>query len=479
MRILQVSTAEIAGGAESVAKSLFEEYRRQGHDSWLAVGLKSSSDSDVLLIPNSEGKSSWSRLCTGIATRLSSWVGRVKGARRGQQLLENLSEPLYWLQRELGREYFQFPGSRRLLRLTPRTPDIIHCHNLHGPFLPGGGYFDLRLLPWMSRQVPLALTLHDAWLMSGHCAHSFDCDRWRTGCGICPDLSIYPAVKRDSTHYNWRRKQRIYAESRLFVVTPSRWLMGKVEQSILACSVLKARVIPNGLDLSVFRPGERQAARRELKIRSDAKVLLFTANHIRQNMWKDYQTVQAAAARVGERLPGHHVLLIVLGEHGAPQRMGQAEVRFVPYQIELGNVARYYQAAEIYVHAAKADTFPSTVLESLACGTPVVATAVGGIPEQVKGLKVEGYRFEVGGWELNGHGPDMATGILVPRGDSEGMAGAIEALLCNETYQRRLGENAAMDAQRRFDLKRQSEAYLNWYEEILEVWHRCGFSSPL
>ncbi|MDO8123121.1 MAG: glycosyltransferase, partial [Candidatus Hermodarchaeota archaeon] len=298
MRILQVSTAEIAGGAESVAKSLFEEYRRQGHDSWLAVGWKRSSDPNVLLIPNANQKNIWFRLCMKLARKLGPRVERTKGGRKIEKLLENLSEPFHWVHRELGYENFRYPGSWHLLDLAPQRPDVVHCHNLHGPFLPRSGYFDLRLLSILSRKVPVILTLHDAWLLSGHCAHSFHCERWKTGCGECPDLSIYPAIKRDSTAYNWRRKKEIYAKSKLFVATPSRWLMHKVEQSMLASALVEARVIPHGVDLSIFRPADKQRVRRKLKINSDVKVLLSAANIIRQNPWKDYQTMRKAVARV-------------------------------------------------------------------------------------------------------------------------------------------------------------------------------------
>src|SRR5439155_11546406 len=122
----------------------------------------------------------------------------------------------------------------------PQRPDLVHCHNLHAK------YFDLRVLPWLSRQVPVVLTLHDAWMLSGLCCHSFDCERWRTGCGQCPHLTLYPTIYPgipDATHLNWKRKRKIYRRSRLYVATPSRWLMQKVKQSILAPAVIEARVI--------------------------------------------------------------------------------------------------------------------------------------------------------------------------------------------------------------------------------------------
>src|SRR5207248_4324578 len=137
-----------------------------------------------------------------------------------------------------GREDFHFPGTRRLLTLTAERPDVVHAHNLHG------GYFDLRALPSLSAQVPLILTLHDAWMLSGHCAHSFDCERWRTGCGHCPDLTIFPAIERDATAYNWRRKRSIYSKSKLYISAPSRWLMQRVEDSTLQLGAKECRVIP-------------------------------------------------------------------------------------------------------------------------------------------------------------------------------------------------------------------------------------------
>jgi len=240
--------------------------------------------------------------------------------------------------------------------------------------------------------------------------------------------------------------------------------MRKVEQSMLAPAVVEARVIPNGVDLSVFHPADRQAVRATLDIPQDARVLLFTANGIRHNMWKDYQMMRTAVARVAERLHGHSVLFIALGEDAPPERIGHAEVHFVPYQKDPEIVASYYQSADVYVHAARAEVWGLTITEALACGTPVVATAVGGIPEQVKGLRSLGCGISA----LNQHGVNDATGVLVPPGDAQGMALGIERLLQDETLRCRMGENAARDARERFNLHRQVDDFLEWYRELLQ-----------
>ena len=308
------------------------------------------------------------------------------------------------------------------------------------------------------------LTLHDAWLLSGHCSHSFECQRWTSGCGDCPDLNIYPPIRRDATADNWQRKRAIYAQSRLHIATPSQWLMDRVQQSMLAPAVVTRRVIPNGIDLDVFRPVHRNPVRDELGVPRDARVLLFVASGIRENAFKDYAMLRSAIARVAERLPDTELLLLGLGKTAEPERIGHAEIRFVPYEPEPERLVKYYQAADLYLHAARADTFPTTVLEALGCGLPVVATALGGIPEQVNALDLYG--------AAEPNSMDDATGVLVEPGDASAMANAVLKLFGDPTLCSRLSTNAARDARRRFDLNDQCDAYLNWYREILAAWDK-------
>jgi glycosyltransferase involved in cell wall biosynthesis len=138
------------------------------------------------------------------------------------------------------------------------------------------------------------------------------------------------------------------------------------------------------------------------------------------------------------------------------------QVHFVAHQASPEAVADYYRAADVYVHAAKADTFPRVVLEALACGTPVIATAVGGIPEQIKPLQAPRSLAD------RTYTADAATGILTQAGDPEGMALGIERLLSNDPLRHQLSANAKADAGQRFDLQTQAERYLEWYESILQ-----------
>jgi len=456
LRILTVTTRGTGSGAERVAWNLFDGYRARGHGSWLAVGTRDTDDPGVFEIPNDACRTAWSRLWLSAGRPLLRRESRDRWAKPLRLLLAGIGDPARAAAQMLGHEDFHYPGTRRLLELPPERPAIVHAHNLHG------GYFDLRELPQLSRRAPLVVTLHDAWLLSGHCAHSFECERWRTGCGRCPDLTIYPAVARDATASNFRRKKRIYSASTLYVAAPSRWLAGRLADSMLAPAARECRVVPNGVDLGTFTPGDRDAARERLGLPRDALILLFAANGILNNPWKDFRTLRRAVSLAAQSFPGRRMLLLALGEDAPPERAGAAEIAFMPYQPDHDLVAAYYRAADLYVHAARAETFPNTVLEALACGTPVVASAVGGVLEQVRGLRVPGADPTHAA-----HGVEHSTGALVPPGDADSLAAAIAALANNPGLRRRLGENAARDARGRFDQDGQVDGYLEWFREIL------------
>jgi glycosyltransferase involved in cell wall biosynthesis len=197
-------------------------------------------------------------------------------------------------------------------------------------------------------------------------------------------------------------------------------------------------------------------------------VLLFTAHGVRRNIWKDYPTMKAAVSIALRGLEGQNVLFVAVGDDAPASRIGDAEIRFVPYQNDPATVAAYYQAADVYLHAARAETWGLTITEALACGTPVVATAVGGISEQLKGLAISDAGLQAN--DLNRHSTGNATGVLVPERDAPAMAASIVRLVMDEPLRRRLGANAARDARNRFDLQLQADQYLAWYQQIVDDW---------
>jgi len=464
-----VNSADIAGGAERISWNLHCAYRKLGYRSRLAVGYRRSKDPDVCVIDGSGSSNLWTRSWLAIDTRLSPFVGKIRGAGRLQRAVRLLAVPKRLWRVLQGHEDFYSPGTWRLPDLCGERPEILHCHNLHG------NYFDLEALPWLSGQMPVVVTLHDAWLLSGHCAHSFECERWQTGCGKCPGIKIYPPIVRDATAYNWERKAHIYNRSRLYIATPSHWLMRRVEQSMLSAAIVEKRVIPNGIDLSVFRPDGRKAARAAVEVPEDVRMVLFMGGRRMRHPWKDRETIDAAIRLVDGKVGNQEVWFVGIGESGPSERVGNVNIAFRPYQTTLELLAQYYQAADLYVHAAHVDTFPNMVIEALACGTPVVATDIGGIPEQIKPL-IHGPN-EMGADRCTSTNKVDATGILVPPRDATKLANAILFLLENDALRKRLGVNAAADAKSRFDEKRMVQCYLDWYQDICaarseHVWRR-------
>ncbi|MCD4749402.1 MAG: glycosyltransferase, partial [Thermoanaerobaculales bacterium] len=329
LSVVTLSPSERGGGAEMIAWALFNACRQHGHHMKMVVGDHRTNDPDVTALADEPLRSRWARWWLRIAM--------TSGAERAR----NFGQPLRWLRRRLGHEDMDFPASRRLLEESPQAVDLVHAHNLHGL---GGGFFDLRALPVLGRQAPLMLTLHDSWLFTGHCAHSFDCDRWRTGCGKCPDIGIPEAIRRDASAANWRRKQKIFQRCSLFVVTPSRWLMDRVEKSLMAPAIKEGRVIPNGVDLEVFQPGDPASARKELGLEPEDTIVLCLGNALKSNIWKDFaggfQAVRAAARRLGKR-----IVLFAVGESGPQIRETDIDLISIGPLTHASEVAAAMQAA--------------------------------------------------------------------------------------------------------------------------------------
>jgi glycosyltransferase involved in cell wall biosynthesis len=430
-----VNTSDSGGGAQEMAATLIGHMRGTGHEVTLAVGHSTGDDPGVVVLPNAQRRGPVAR-----AGATAGGLVAMRGARGLGRTIEHATQPRRWLRAQRGDEDFDFPGTWALLERDP-PPDVIHAHNLHG------GYFDLRALPALSRFAPTLLTLHDGWLLSGHCAHSFDCDRWTAGCGGCPYLNVYPATPRDRTAHNWRRKRAIYTGAEVEVATPSRWLADRVQRSMLADAATAVHVIPNGVDTTVFSPASRDTARHLVGLPQDADVILFAANSTASNDFKDFPTLMAALERLGAVERARPLVLACVGEAGPQRRVGSAQLRMIGHLGRPEALVPWYRAADVYAHAARADTFPTTVLEALACGVPVAATAVGGIPEQV----IEG-----------------ETGLLTAPGDPAALAAAIERLLEDPMRRTSMRAAARADAERRFDARRMAEDYARLYVDLTE-----------
>ena len=241
LRVVLLNHADVGSGGAAVAGfRLHRSLLAAGVDSTLLVGEKASNEPSV------------------------SSLSHPRLVRR----------PLRKLGHEVGLNELDGVGAYRLTR-SPivRRADVIHAHAVHG------GWFSYPAMALLSRRTPTVLTVHDMWPFTGHCSFSFDCERWRTGCGRCPHPDVFPAVRRDATAVEWRVKAAVWSRSRLVVVSPSRWLAELTEASMLGR--FDVRIIPQGIDIADFSPRPRDACRAALGIAHDRAALLFTAASLR------------------------------------------------------------------------------------------------------------------------------------------------------------------------------------------------------
>lgn len=439
MNILLINTYDQAGGAEKVAFDLYRAYVERGHDVRLLVKYKRTNEPSVFEVDIYRNTLPGAKL---YAT-LESQIRRVPYFRGQYRLCDTLrlgSLPRRWLDQYRGLEDFNYPYSYKPTANLDWQPDIIHAHNLHG------NYFDLRAITSLSREIPIVWTLHDTWAFTGHCGYFLDCERWRTGCGHCPDLKRPPSIRRDRTADNWQLKHDIYAQSRLAIATPSQWLLQYVRQSIV--KPRWSRVIYNGIDLAIYCPGDRSASRAELGLPQDAFICTFAAQSGRgTNPYKDYTTVTQAVEKVTAACSEKQVVFVCIGGDGG--KNVSSNYRYTGYISDPHRMALYYRASNVLLHAANMEVFGLVIAEASACGTPVIATNVGGISEQLR---------------------DGDNGFLVPQRDSEAMKNKLLYLIDHPEIAQAMGERASLNIQQHFSLEAQASQYLMWFDELVSIY---------
>lgn len=444
MRILFVNKHEKSGGAAKIAELLFTNFWNDDHDCRYLVSVKESSNPYILTIGELENdKSIISEISGAIQRKFLNNNKNFLLKGKVNSLLWGLSHHVNLRNRLSGIEDFYFPNSIESIKKIINRFDIIHLHNLHD------NYFNLPYLMELSHIKPTIVTLHDEWLFTGHCGYSIGCEKWITGCGKCPDLQIYPAIKKDRTKENWLAKKNIYQNSRLYITSPSNWLLDRARKSILNNSIKIASVIPNGVNQFVFKPKNKNNTRIELGFDSSIKVILFVANRVRSNPYKDFNFLLESLKLVQQKNPNINIVFICIGEKGEEIRIDNLTVSFLPFIFDETILAKYYQAADIYIHAAKSDNFPTTIIESLSCGTPVIATNVGGIKEQIIENK---------------------NGFLVQPKDINLMAEKILYILDREEILNSFSDSAYQSAKKDFSVETMIENYKVFYGEVFNHW---------
>jgi glycosyltransferase involved in cell wall biosynthesis len=418
MKILHLSASDLYGGAARSAYRLHAGLRNAGVNSRMLVAQRASDDPEV-----------------------RAFVPSRSFARRALRKLVRWREEWalapYRATRPAGFEPFHTERSRFAWELGGALPeaDAVHLHWI-------SEFVDYAaLLPRLACTGPLVWTLHDMHALTGGCHYDHGCNRYRERCGQCPQLGS--GSERDLSRTVWERKQRIFARipaESLHIVAPSRWL-----GDLAAASPLLARfqhsVIPYGLDTNTFRPSDQRAARARLGLPIEGRLILFVA-HSSDIRRKGFDLLRGAlAGLVGQP----DTRLLTVGEGAPDDALPLPEIRLGRIEDD-AELALVYAAADLFVIPSREDNLPNTVLESLACGTPVAGFAVGGIPEMVR---------------------EGLTGALAAPEDVRGLTGAITRLLADDDQRRRMSLACRAVAEEEYPLHAQAERYRRLYAGLL------------
>lgn len=309
-------------------------------------------------------------------------------------------------------------------------PDIIHLHNIHGLYLNYPILFDYL----NSVGIPVVWTMHDCWPFTGRCAYfdAVQCTRWQRGCGECPALQLYPKTKRDTSAENFELKRKLFTAKHPLVLVPvSNWLKELVGQSMLR--ECRCQVIHNGIDIESFKPTQADS----LKGASDKHLILGVAAQ-----WGERKGLEEFY-KLRNRLDVDTYDIALIGLSDEQIAALPAGITGIRRTQNVGELAAYYTRASVFVNPTYSDNYPTTNLEAMACGTPVITYRTGGSPEALT--------------------PD--TGVVVEQGDIEALTEAI-TMVCNK------GKEHYHDACRRraeehFDKQICFEKYLDLYNELL------------
>jgi glycosyltransferase involved in cell wall biosynthesis len=317
-----------------------------------------------------------------------------------------------------------------------RTADIVHLQLLHA-----SPFFSLLNIPPMSQQHRLVWTIHDPWLMSGHCVHSLDCDRWLTGCGRCPDLGLPIPIKRDTSAFSWKLKRWLMHRSDISLIVASQWMKERVCRSPIL-SHLPCVVIPFGINAKVFKPRDQAESRARFGIPHDANVLAFrwTPNFV----LKGTSQIEKALHLLKPVKP---LYLLTFDD-----KCSISALKNKYHFIELGwvddprQIALALSAADLFLMPSIAESFGMMAVESMACGTPVIVFEGTSLPSVIDAPR---------------------GGIAVPYMDHEALAQAIKTLLNNGALRQSLVENGLRIVQQRYTLDSYVRRHLELYEGLL------------
>lgn len=416
MKILHLNTFENRGGAAMAARRLHNALNQDGRVlSILGVKEKDSDALDVVELP--------------------CYKSKIVG-----KLLSKASDKLLSLHAPNENTFFSayLLPNRLASAIEILQPDIIHLHWLAGNFISPHVLQQIASL-----SIKTVWTLHDTWAFTGGCHYFRSCQKWQKQCCNCPEL--LKKIPCDLAKLQWQMKKRAYKKLQPTVIGLSKQFAADIEQSSLFKNFQTVQ-LPNTIDTEIFRPIPKNIARNLLGLPAHGHYILFGACSATNDPRKGYDLLAQALSVFPSHTKKDTTCLVFGASHSTIKQTHNLTTLFLGELHDELTLALAYSAADVFVCPSREESFSNTTLEALACGTPVVGFAVGGIPDMIE---------------------HKVNGMLATPHDPKELAEGIAYILKNQERRESMGQAARRVVEERYAMPVVAKQYINLYEQIL------------
>ena len=405
MKILQINTGVNLGSVGRRAEDMGCKLIENGHESYIAISSRTNrpSKSNLIVIGNK-----FDVMLHGIKSRLFDRHGF--GSR--------------------------IPTLKFIEQIKKINPDIIHLRNLHGYYLNIEVLFNYL----KEADIPVVWTFHDCWPITGHCSFfdKVNCYKWKTECNNCPNLSGYPSsMGFDNSKQNYYDKKKLFNSVKtMHLIGPCKWMVDFIKESYL--SSYNSEVIYNGINTEVFSPNLKNGAELKNKLGIEKfRIILGSAN-----IW-DWRKGLQDFVELNKLIDKSNTKIILIGLTEDQIKALPKDMMGIKRTDSIEQLASFYNIADVFVNPTYVDNFPTTNLEALSSGTPIVTYKTGGSPEAI----------------------DQETGFAVEKGDIQELFNRVGEILVN-------GKDSYIDKCRnrgftRFNRDITVENYYNLYQKLI------------
>lgn len=394
-KILQINTVCGTGSTGRIVQDIGEVIKKNNMESYIAYGYGKSNLED------------------------SVKIGTIF-----EYYIHNILSRILCMQ---GR-FSYFATKRFLKKVDLIKPDLIHLHNIHGNYIN----YKLLFKYIREKEIPVVWTLHDCWAFTGKCTYfdAINCNKWQTGCEKCKNLKDYPeSYLLSNTKKEYENKKQAFTSVKdITFVTPSNWLKTQLSKSFL--NMFPVKVINNGIDLKAFIV-KKNDLRKRLKIDKKIVLLGVASDWTNRKGLNDFLKLR--------KLLDARYAIILIGLSKKQIKCIPNNIIKIPKTNSIQELADFYSISDLFINPTIEDNFPTTNLEALACGTPVITYDTGGSSEAVS----------------------PKCGCIVKKGDIMEMVNAIKTFDFNSKTR----ENC-------FARSRKYNKYEK-FEEYIKLYHDC------